>query len=711
MRARILWLLMPLLLAAVAPAGAAQFAITTSGNAGGTVSPKGKVLVNQGGTQDVTFQANVGYYLAKVTVNKTPVDPGTDPKTFTYHFTDVQQNNTIAGTFAKDPTVTVSTTAGGAITPPWKVSVPFGTNKIFSIQANAGYHLQDVLVDSISHGADLSSWEFDNVRENHTLKAVFAINTYSVTASPSPGGKILPAALTAKYLQKVTLTATPDTGMMLSALTVNEVPVPGLLPTTKPYKLIFPVTSDTTVAAIFTESRPSAGLLQLQGTYNIVSRNSSFGMSSGGGNTYVGENLSGDLITGTFDGKGGCSIKVSGSNFSKGGDGSGNDTVTVSADTNSPTTCTYSITNGSAFTLNLVSSKGPETVNGWVSVDGNTLITGGPSQKSYDSGGGTDYRVETVTGVKAGSGMTKSSLAGTYHLVSQEASFWKSVNGGQTYVSDNLNADNITATFDGSGGCIISNTGTSFQIQGDGSGNQFVSASSDTNDITGCTYTVTAAGVFTLNMVGSKGTETVSGWASADGNAVVVGGPSQKSDTGGTGYRAELTFGVRSGSGLDNSALSGTYQLIGASLEYYQSSGVNPSSVSKNIHGNMVSPTSVSKNISGHVITASFDGSGGCAVNSTDTSYQIQNNGSGDQVFTSSEPNDITSCTYTVDAEGVFTLNMEGSKGTEVVSGWASADGNTVVLGGPSQKSDQGGTGYRVELTIGTRILPLALAL
>ena len=97
----------------------------------------------------------------------------------------------------------------------------------------------------------------------------------------------------------------------------------------------------------------------------------------------------------------------------------------------------------------------------------------------------------------------------------------------------------ITASFDGSGGCNINSTGASFQNQTDGSGNQSVSVGSNSDTTTGCTYTVTAEGAFTLNMESSKGTEVVSGWVSAYGNTLVVGG------TGGTGYEVDLTIGTR----------------------------------------------------------------------------------------------------------------------------------------------------------------------
>ncbi len=58
----------------------------------------------------------------------------------------------------------------------------YGANQSFTITPAANYHVADVTVDGSSVGA-VSSYDFTNVTENHTIAASFAINTFTITAS------------------------------------------------------------------------------------------------------------------------------------------------------------------------------------------------------------------------------------------------------------------------------------------------------------------------------------------------------------------------------------------------------------------------------------------------------------------------------------------------------------------------------------------------
>ncbi len=72
--------------------------------------------------------------------------------------------------------ITASASSGGSITPSGAVVVNYGANQAFTIGANTGYHIADVLVDGSSVGA-VASYTFTNVIANHTIAASFAINT------------------------------------------------------------------------------------------------------------------------------------------------------------------------------------------------------------------------------------------------------------------------------------------------------------------------------------------------------------------------------------------------------------------------------------------------------------------------------------------------------------------------------------------------------
>ena len=70
-------------------------------------------------------------------------------------------------------TITASAGTGGSISPSGSVSVAEGSNKVFTITPNSGYHIDDVLVDGVSVGA-VSTYTFTDVAANHTISASFA---------------------------------------------------------------------------------------------------------------------------------------------------------------------------------------------------------------------------------------------------------------------------------------------------------------------------------------------------------------------------------------------------------------------------------------------------------------------------------------------------------------------------------------------------------
>ena len=84
----------------------------------------------------------------------------------------------IQGLYNETPPVvvyTISASAGenGTITPSGSVSVKEGDGQPFAIQANSGYHIQDVLVDGASVGS-VSNYTINNVTANHTISTSFA---------------------------------------------------------------------------------------------------------------------------------------------------------------------------------------------------------------------------------------------------------------------------------------------------------------------------------------------------------------------------------------------------------------------------------------------------------------------------------------------------------------------------------------------------------
>lgn len=89
-------------------------------------------------------------------------------------------------------TISASTTGNGSISPSGTVTVCEGADQAFAVSPNAGSHIVDVLVDGVSIGA-VSAHTFRQVGSNHTIRAEFASDTHTITASAGVNGSISPS--------------------------------------------------------------------------------------------------------------------------------------------------------------------------------------------------------------------------------------------------------------------------------------------------------------------------------------------------------------------------------------------------------------------------------------------------------------------------------------------------------------------------------------
>jgi Tol biopolymer transport system component len=123
----------------------------------------------------------------------------------------------------RNPSYTITASAGsnGTISPSGNVSVNYGSNQSFTITPNTGYHVANVSVDGSSVGA-VTSYNFNNVTANHSISASFAINTYTITASPGSNGSISPSGnVTANHGSNQSFRMTPNTGYHVSNVIVD----------------------------------------------------------------------------------------------------------------------------------------------------------------------------------------------------------------------------------------------------------------------------------------------------------------------------------------------------------------------------------------------------------------------------------------------------------------------------------------------------------
>ncbi|MES2921276.1 MAG: hypothetical protein V4819_07010 [Verrucomicrobiota bacterium] len=133
------------------------------------------------------------------------------------------------GAFVFVPTQTITASAGleGSISPAGAVDVSGGTNQSYTITANSGYHIADVLVDGVSVGA-VADYTFTNVVADHTIAASFAIDTvaHTITASAGANGTISPSGATSAFEgTNKPFTITPDTGYHVENVLVDGISV------------------------------------------------------------------------------------------------------------------------------------------------------------------------------------------------------------------------------------------------------------------------------------------------------------------------------------------------------------------------------------------------------------------------------------------------------------------------------------------------------
>ena len=213
------------------------YSITASAGPNGKIEPSGNISVPQGGSQTFIITPNQGYHIDKILVDNNVV-----ANSSSYTFSNVTSNHTISVSFAINSaetyTITASAGTGGTISPSGTVTVNKGASQKFTITPNAGYAIQDVLVDSKSQGK-IGSYTFSNITSNHQIYASFEksgsqteYKKLSVDFKGDGSGTVLsyPGTMNCKndcsdWFEKgttVTLTANPDSKSELGGWNIGS---------------------------------------------------------------------------------------------------------------------------------------------------------------------------------------------------------------------------------------------------------------------------------------------------------------------------------------------------------------------------------------------------------------------------------------------------------------------------------------------------------
>jgi hypothetical protein len=165
-----------------------DFQIVASADVNGSITPSGTIDLSTGANKRFTFAGNSGYAVDSVIVDGVKVD-----STASYTFTNVTSNHTIRVTFAPGQyTITATSGANGSITPSGSVPVNFKANQAFSLTPATNYHVDSLFVDGVKVDST-TSYTFVNVSANHTIRAVFAIDQFAISATATTGGTITPS--------------------------------------------------------------------------------------------------------------------------------------------------------------------------------------------------------------------------------------------------------------------------------------------------------------------------------------------------------------------------------------------------------------------------------------------------------------------------------------------------------------------------------------
>ncbi|MBW6499667.1 MAG: T9SS type A sorting domain-containing protein, partial [Bacteroidales bacterium] len=231
------------------------YTISASAGLGGTIEPLGETEVAEGGSQLYVISPDTGFEIVDVLVDGSSVGA-----VASYLFEGVINNRTIHATFQKQTfTIVASAGTGGSIDPVGDVVVEYGENQSFTITADTGYEIDDVLVDGASIGAQ-PSHTFENVMDDHTIVASFKKLTFTIAASAGTGGSIDPVGdVVVEYGENQSFVITADAGYEIADVLVDNVSVGAMASYT-----FQNVTANHTIEAQFSMLAPELYTLTLQ---------------------------------------------------------------------------------------------------------------------------------------------------------------------------------------------------------------------------------------------------------------------------------------------------------------------------------------------------------------------------------------------------------------------------------------------------------------
>jgi type IV pilus assembly protein PilY1 len=146
--------------------------IDASADLNGSISPYGLISVPDGGSKTFAILPDPGYTISDVLVDSISIGAVSS-----YTFNNIREDHTIFATFSATGLFVITANAGsnGLISPSGPTEVAPGANKTFTMIANAGYLVDEVLVDGKKKGA-LTSYTFESVDDHHSISVTFKLD-------------------------------------------------------------------------------------------------------------------------------------------------------------------------------------------------------------------------------------------------------------------------------------------------------------------------------------------------------------------------------------------------------------------------------------------------------------------------------------------------------------------------------------------------------
>ena len=291
--------------------------------------------------------------------------------------------------------------------------------------------------------------------------------------------------------------------------------------------------------------------------------------------------------------------------------------------------CTYSANSDGVMTFTFEGDT--FSYQGQISADGSSFQFAGPDSA-------TQSKVTMLAGNKLGTGMSASSLFGTYGISRMVAGF---PSGTEAMVL----AGTGTFTFDGTGGCTASLTDTEYRL---GLATGVITAAPDTSALT-CSYSVENNGGVSIIFPGDS--FSYKGSVGADGSSFNLAGPDSDTEK-----VVMMVVGNKLGAAMSAASLKGTY------------------AIARMVSGFPSSDESMVLAGSGAI---TFNGVGSCSAALTDTEFgRVRTTGA----ITPYPDMPALTCSYSVNSNGGVTVTFADD--TESYQGTVSADGSSFSLGG-----------------------------